>query len=210
MIISHKHKFIFIKVRKTAGTSIQIALREFCGPDDIVSDIDGDTNIVIKGQNHNKHQFFNHISGCQIKKLIGDDIWNSYFKFGFERNPWDKAISSYYWNCARNGNVTTTLNQFIMNNGGHLANCRDWKLYTDEKRKKIIVDKIFKYEEMNDALKYLKEKLSLPSPIILPEKRFKGWTRKDHRHYREVLNKKESNRIAKLFYREIKAFEYEY
>ena len=37
MIISHKHKFIFFKTRKTAGTSLQIALSEFCGSDDIIT-----------------------------------------------------------------------------------------------------------------------------------------------------------------------------
>ena len=39
MIISHKYKFIFFKVSKTAGTSIEIALSEFCGPDDIITPI---------------------------------------------------------------------------------------------------------------------------------------------------------------------------
>ena len=37
MIISHKHKFIFVKTRKTAGTSVQEALERICGPDDIVT-----------------------------------------------------------------------------------------------------------------------------------------------------------------------------
>ncbi|MEL6382956.1 MAG: chondroitin 4-O-sulfotransferase, partial [Cyanobacteria bacterium J06626_18] len=32
MIISHEYKFIFLKTRKTAGTSIEIALSKFCGP----------------------------------------------------------------------------------------------------------------------------------------------------------------------------------
>ena len=39
MIISHKYKFIFIKTRKTAGTSVEIALSRYCGPDDILSPI---------------------------------------------------------------------------------------------------------------------------------------------------------------------------
>ena len=37
MIISHKHKFIFLKTVKTAGTSIEIALSKYCGPDDIIT-----------------------------------------------------------------------------------------------------------------------------------------------------------------------------
>ena len=39
MIVSHRHRFIFIKTRKTAGTSIEIALSAHCGPDDIMSPI---------------------------------------------------------------------------------------------------------------------------------------------------------------------------
>ncbi len=37
MIISHRHKFIFIKTRKTAGTSVEIALSRYCGPRDVLT-----------------------------------------------------------------------------------------------------------------------------------------------------------------------------
>ncbi len=39
MIVSHKHKFIFIKTRKTAGTSVEIALSKICGKNDILTPI---------------------------------------------------------------------------------------------------------------------------------------------------------------------------
>ena len=39
MIISHKHKFIFIKPIKVGGTSIEIALAKHCGVDDIITPI---------------------------------------------------------------------------------------------------------------------------------------------------------------------------
>ena len=39
MIISHKYKFIFLKTKKTAGTSIEISLSRYCGNNDIITPI---------------------------------------------------------------------------------------------------------------------------------------------------------------------------
>ena len=39
MILSHKHRFIFIKGVKVAGTSAEIALSQMCGPDDVITPI---------------------------------------------------------------------------------------------------------------------------------------------------------------------------
>jgi hypothetical protein len=39
VIVSHAHRFIFIKTRKTAGTSIEISLSRYCGEHDILTPI---------------------------------------------------------------------------------------------------------------------------------------------------------------------------
>ena len=39
MIISHKLKVIYIKLAKVAGTSFEVALSKYCGPDDILTPI---------------------------------------------------------------------------------------------------------------------------------------------------------------------------
>jgi hypothetical protein len=39
MILSHKHKFVFIKGHKVASTSCEIALSQICGPDDVITPI---------------------------------------------------------------------------------------------------------------------------------------------------------------------------
>ena len=39
MIISHQLQLIFVKTRKTAGTSIEIALSRYAGPDDVITAI---------------------------------------------------------------------------------------------------------------------------------------------------------------------------
>ena len=123
MIISHKHKFIFIKTNKTAGTSIEIALSKFCGPNDIITPISpedektrmdlgypgpqnyqsriwqyGIWNAIkwtIKGGK--RPHFYNHISAKEVISIIGKKKWDTYYTFCFERNPWDRIISLYYW-----------------------------------------------------------------------------------------------------------------
>jgi hypothetical protein len=39
VIVSHRHRFVIIKTRKTGGTATQIALAQFAGPDDVVTPI---------------------------------------------------------------------------------------------------------------------------------------------------------------------------
>ena len=39
MILSHEHRFIFLKTNKTAGTSIEIALSKFCGEKDVITPV---------------------------------------------------------------------------------------------------------------------------------------------------------------------------
>jgi hypothetical protein len=49
MIFSKKHRFIFIKGRKVAGTSVEIALSTICGPEDILTPI-GQADEVLRTQ----------------------------------------------------------------------------------------------------------------------------------------------------------------
>jgi hypothetical protein len=39
MIVSHRHRFIFLRLPKTASTSLAIALSQFCGPEDTITGI---------------------------------------------------------------------------------------------------------------------------------------------------------------------------
>ncbi len=100
MIISHKHKFIFLKTVKTAGTSIQAALAEHCGKEDIITGKEVEQNIH-KLSNipilHHEHVYLTF-----VKQWLEPEIWDSYFKFAFIRNPFDLAISKYYWDYKNN------------------------------------------------------------------------------------------------------------
>ena len=88
MIISHKHKYIFVKAQKVAGTSVQDALAKECGPNDIV---------IGRGtDNGSKYGLNEHSTPKAIKNFVGDDVFNAYRKIVIVRNPWDMFVSLYF------------------------------------------------------------------------------------------------------------------
>ena len=67
MIISHKHKFIFVRPRKTAGTTMQNVLSKICGEDDIITSGYDKGNRNIENSCWNGHP---HPHLWDIKKLV--------------------------------------------------------------------------------------------------------------------------------------------
>jgi hypothetical protein len=103
MLISHKHKFIFTKTVKTAGTSVEIYFEPYCmapqewqclhGRDEYESEYGV---IGFRGKNQGSQKWWAHMPAISIRDLVGDESWNSYFKFTIIRNPFDKLISGWY------------------------------------------------------------------------------------------------------------------
>ena len=212
MIISHKHRFIFIKTNKTAGTSFEIALSSICGPKDILTPISPKDERVraflgyCGPQNYqNKDVLFRaHTSASSIKKNIAPEIWETYFKFCFERNPWDKVISHYYW---RGGEIKYKgLDAYL--EAGELGKIKAFSQYAYDD--KILVDKIYKFEQLNQAVIALKQRLELPESFRLPDYKAKSGFRKYQADYRTFYTKQQQELIGKTFKREINLMGYQF
>lgn len=93
MLISHPQKFIFIHVYKNAGSSIGRALLPFAYPRTYRV-----LNPIARRLGANR---FNpipcgeHASAAEIKVAVGEETFNSYFKFAVVRNPWDWQLSLF-------------------------------------------------------------------------------------------------------------------
>jgi hypothetical protein len=230
MIISHKYKFIFLKTSKTAGTSVEIALSKFCGPDDVITTISSEdektrAELGYPGpQNHTssiwgytfgdilkiiwkrrkKMRFYNHIPARKVKAYVGDEVWNSYYKFCIERNPWDRVVSYYYW---RNKTAPRpTIAEFINSRKIKTLKNRGIRVYTINN--KIAVDKICKFENLSEELETVRKHVGIPEPLVLVQA--KSIYRKDGSNYRELLGYEGRDVIAEMFREEIDLLGYEW
>ena len=198
MIISHQFRFIFIKTIKTAGTSIEAYLSPLCGLDDVFTPINPPE---IGHQPRNFTDFHNHMSAWRIRQAIKPDIWNSYFKFCVERNPWDKTVSDFCMANQRAGSRYQFADYFKR---GRF--CRSWELYTDEDGS-VLADRVLRYEKLNQELGEVFMQLGVPW-----EGQLKVWAksgyRTDGRPYQEWYTAEQAAIVQNVFADEIQTFEY--
>ena len=191
MIVSHSRKFIFLKTRKTAGTSLEIALSKYCGPEDILAPINFDEEMrrTISGrgaQNYAKplsklsplelyrylrrgeqvEIFTEHMTAVDARRRLDAAIWDSYFKFTIVRNPFDRMLSRFFWSTqARPGLradwAIETLDQFIRYRAEYVN--ENWLIYT--RGDEIVVDDVVRFERFDEDLARLSPRLGLDHNI---------------------------------------------
>jgi hypothetical protein len=202
MIISHKYRFIFVKTLKTAGTSIEVFLSQHCGPDDVVTPI---LPHVEPHRPRNHDGFFNHIPAAAIRNTVRPAVWDSYFKFCVERNPWDKTLSYYHMTNAREGGGLM-FDQFLQRNDFPV----NFPKYTDPgDPTRLIVDRVLRYEGLTQELAEVFDTLGIPFDGSLGVNA-KSEYRSDRRPYREVYTLRQAELVDRAFEAEQALHGYEF
>lgn len=229
MIVSHEHQFIFLKTRKTAGTSVELALSRHCGPADIITEtVEADEvlrqqiggrppqNTSIPAHRYSARDLagvilagrrprpaYPHMPAAQVRQLVGRNSWSRYVKFTIERNPWDAAVSFYYWRRARG--ESRSLNDFIQGDGLDVL-ARNSQIYS--LRGELAVDHVCRFEDLQGDLGQVFARIGLPTPVELPHA--KAAMRTDRRHYSEVLDQRSRDEVSRRFRPVIELMGYRY
>jgi hypothetical protein len=105
MLISHRFRFIYLKTRKTAGTSVEAYFEPYCvdperrepPPHEREAEVTKWGVVGYRGDPRPGEVWFNHMPASRIRELVGDDVWSNYLKFCVVRNPFDKAVSLFWF-----------------------------------------------------------------------------------------------------------------
>lgn len=151
---------IFLKTRKTAGSSVEIWLAPHLDPDTDLAALTSDLRdhrpdlaSILKPRG-----LMPHATAAQVRSLMGESIWRSYFKFTIERNPWDRLISLWRWRQSHR-NTTIPLQAFLdaivdgspdRLKAANADGWSNWPIYTLEDQ--IAVDQVILYDHLEAGL----------------------------------------------------------
>lgn len=213
MLVSHSNKFIFVKTKKTAGSTVEsVIVDNFFDPDQDVctgSKIDGTPRIGIGPKLPNQPD--GHKPWNMIQDMVGRDTWSDYYTFTVERNPWEKAVSEYFWKTEREPQLKDVTFEYFVDNmlGSWYAAPIDWSLYADETG--LQVDQVIQYSELANSLVTLfNDQFGLPmtKEMVTGTRKKSGYRKK---HYTEMYTSQRLiDKVSVLFSKEIDHFNYQY
>lgn len=99
MIISLRHRYVFVHIPKTGGTSLSLALEAKVGKDDILI---GDTPKAVKRRGrvakvNAAGRLWKHSKLADVDGVLPRETLSDYTVFAVTRNPWDRFVSYYHW-----------------------------------------------------------------------------------------------------------------
>ncbi len=216
MLISYKYRFIFVHIAKTGGTSIRSALNKI-----VLRDPYRWVQMLV----NRISSFTGHRAGVKIprhagivvaKELLPEDVFKSFFKFAFVRNPWDLQVSSYHHIMRERPHLLNKIKSFEDFLKWKLEGDRPYHYILDASKRpqwyslvdvngECIVDFIGRYERLEEDFERVCTSIGIKT-LSLPHKR----KAKKRKHYRFYYNDKNAELVAKHFAIDIEQFGYEF
>lgn len=208
---------------------MEMALAPLCGSSDVITPMESNANTDLPrnfyentwiGRKYAKSRLFRkcidrhspllgnwyyeHMPATRVRELIGEDVWNRYHKFCFERNPWDKVVSYYNWKRYGQSRDILDFKTWVMEKSHRLP--MDARLYFDGES--CLMDTVADYSDFLNQFSDLCSNLSIPYDGKMPREKTNITAKKVD--YRDFYDNETRAKVAEIFQREISLKGYQF
>jgi len=216
MIVSHRHRFIFLRTEKTGGTSLSRALRLILGPEDFApapgrpawARYSPIHHGALKRRLPELFGLHGHAHAAQVRRVLGARVFDSYYKFAVERNPWDRQVSLYTHREHKKGRSNANFDRDMRSplyRATEYCKLDNWSIYAIGGE--VVADRVLRYERLEEDLAALMGELGIAESLDLPRLRAYNPFRP---HYSTYYSARTRDLVARWYAREIAAFGYEF
>jgi hypothetical protein len=217
MLLSIKHKFLFVHIAKTGGTSVRTALAPlrwtdpYFIPQFICSRLSSFTGHRIGAK------FPRHSKIIAAKEMLPAELFDNLFKFAVVRNPWDLQVSSFHHIRRERPHVMAHIDTFEEFINWKLDPERPYQFHVDTSLEQqsdyliglhgeVLTDFIGHYETLHEDYAHICEQIGVKAPT-LPHRRKATDRNKDYRSYYtdDLVDK-----VANHFEQDIRILNYQF
>ena len=207
MLISDSHQFVFVHIRKAAGTSLRQILQQVSLPknNQLWFKLLSRNGFAV---DYHKHSFRKHANLVEAERSMPADKFKQYFKFAVVRNPWDRLVSEYEYI-----KTQPTHSRFKKLSAMPFVEFIDYQSQRYDahqvnalklKNGQLGCDFIGKLETLEQSLKVVGAKIDVDFSA-LPH--INQVQRRDYRTYYDEASR---GRVEKLWQADIEAFQYDF
>lgn len=205
MIISHKHRFIFFAVPKTATHAVRKTLRNHLATDDWEQQtLFGKQLLPIPELAAIGH---GHISARQVKPHLTDETWNTYFKFSFVRNPFDRFVSACFFLNRERPNFERTAPAF-MKQAIKRSRFQQRALglpqahFLTDSGGELAMDYVGRYETLQESIDFICDRIGVPSSDLSRK------NASQHHAYTKYYDGELRNLVGNFYQDDLRLFSY--
>jgi hypothetical protein len=198
-MISFQKRFLFVHIPKTAGNSIQSALRDY-SEDQLVALRKEQDGIERFGLRNPNYKIKKHSTLGEYRDALGSEQFRNLHKFTCVRNPWDRMVSYYFTPTQSPETWDRKRFREIISKAVSVADYL--RLDPGEEDPFANVDYIMRFENLADDFPTVCETLGI-SPVTLPR-----YNRSSREHYSKYYDEELRGLVRMRFAAEIERFGY--
>jgi hypothetical protein len=206
MIISARHRFIFVAIPKTGTHAVRQALREHMGPEDMEQvGLFVNRRMPIPDLARLGH---GHLSLQQVRPYLRPEDFDGFFKFAFVRNPFDRFISYCAFMTREHGQFERdpqgVMRHFIANPPWQHVLFQQQNSFVTAADGALLTDYLGRVEDMQASYDEAARRIGIPSRSL---EKVNASSRRD---YRDYYTPELVEAVARLYARDIELFGYEF